>query len=285
VAVRWAIAGVTGVVTAATWLWNTAMGVSTAILTGLSVAGSFMGGVLLFLLAPLWAIIAATWAWTVALLANPITWIVLAVVAAVALLVGVFMLLYTYWDKVWSFIMMGVNAVVWAFKMLWNVVVSGVKWALKHLWLFMGPFGWLFKAVGWLKKKLFGSGFLHIDEGVTGAIGSLRKLTNAYGAVGSAAASAYDRASGEVTVGTAVYPGAKMVGGIGAGAVPGAGGAGGVAGVRPGGGVSVKEINIPITLVLDGRVIAETIVKVGKEELLRMHSLPRRTMRGVPALG
>jgi hypothetical protein len=43
-----------------------------------------MVGALVLLLAPLWGAVAATIAWTAALLLNPITWIVLAVVALVA---------------------------------------------------------------------------------------------------------------------------------------------------------------------------------------------------------
>ena len=282
-AVKWALAAATGAVTVATWLWNTAMGVSTGILGVLAGAATFMGGALMFVLAPLWAVIVATWAWTVALLANPLTWIVLAVVAAVALLVGGFMLLFKHWDLVWSAIKFGIQIVVDLFKWLWDMVVEGAKLAVKYIWLLMGPIGWLIKGVMMLKDAMFGSGFLHIEEGVDGATRSLRKLSNAYGAVGSAAENAYDRASGEVTVGATTYPGARMVGKVGAGAAAGGGGGGGGPTVMPGGGV--RDITIPITVMLDGRVLAETVVKVGKDQLMRMHGLPRRTMRGVPALG
>ena len=46
--------------------------------------------------APLWGVITATWAWTVALLANPLTWIVLGIVALIAAIVALVM----HWDKV-----------------------------------------------------------------------------------------------------------------------------------------------------------------------------------------
>ena len=47
----------------------------------------------------LWSLITATWAWTVALLANPITWIILGIVALGA---AVYMLI-KHWDKVSAF--------------------------------------------------------------------------------------------------------------------------------------------------------------------------------------
>lgn len=59
-----------------------------------------MGGAgLAGVISSLWGVVTATWAWTVALLANPITWIVLAVIA---LGVGVYALI-KHWDKVVPF--------------------------------------------------------------------------------------------------------------------------------------------------------------------------------------
>lgn len=52
------------------------------------------------LLPSLGAAISATWAWTAALLANPVTWIVLAVVGLIVALVA----LYKNWDKVSAWI-------------------------------------------------------------------------------------------------------------------------------------------------------------------------------------
>jgi hypothetical protein len=52
-------------------------------------------------LAPaIWAAVAATWAFTTALLANPLTWIVIAIAALVAAIVALWM----NWDTVVAFI-------------------------------------------------------------------------------------------------------------------------------------------------------------------------------------
>lgn len=64
-----------------------------AFLIGLGTAGVVMG--LIKLGMALWGVVSATWAWTVALLANPITWIVVGVAALVAGLI----LLAKHWDK------------------------------------------------------------------------------------------------------------------------------------------------------------------------------------------
>lgn len=54
------------------------------------------GGISAFVIPVFGQIIAATWAWTSALLANPITWIVLAIIALVAAII----LLWMNWDTV-----------------------------------------------------------------------------------------------------------------------------------------------------------------------------------------
>lgn len=64
-----------------------------AFLIGLGTAGVVMG--LVSLGTALWGVVSATWAWTVALLANPITWIVVGVAALVAGLI----LLAKHWDR------------------------------------------------------------------------------------------------------------------------------------------------------------------------------------------
>jgi hypothetical protein len=54
------------------------------------------GGISAFVIPVFGKIIAATWAWTAALLANPITWIVLGIIALIAVIV----LLIVYWDEI-----------------------------------------------------------------------------------------------------------------------------------------------------------------------------------------
>ena len=57
------------------------------------------------------ALITSCWSFTAALLANPITWIVIAIIA----LIGVIILLWTNWDKVSAWL-----------KNTWNSIVNGV---------------------------------------------------------------------------------------------------------------------------------------------------------------
>lgn len=72
----------------------------------------------------IWSAITATWAWTAALLANPITWIVLAVVA---LGVAVYELI-KHWDVVGPW-----------FHRMWDKVKSAFTTAIKWLWKYIVP--------------------------------------------------------------------------------------------------------------------------------------------------
>lgn len=87
----------------------------------------------------------ASWAWAAALLANPITWIVLAVIAAVALI-------YIYWEPITKF-----------FKKLWAQIkeaFSGTWDTLVAVWgAVVGWFTGLWKGI----KEAFGRSFI---EGV-----------------------------------------------------------------------------------------------------------------------
>lgn len=89
-------------------------------------------------------VIAATWAWTVALLANPITWIVLAVGALVAAIVvcwqkfaGFRAVILTIWDTIKGFGMAIFNYMVTPLKVVWKIM-SGLGKAIFKL--FTGDF-------------------------------------------------------------------------------------------------------------------------------------------------
>lgn len=75
--------------------------------------------------------IASAWAWTAAMLANPITWIVLAIVAAVALI-------YIYWEPISEFFVELWDTVSEAFGAAWDAVVAA--WDAAVAW-FQGLFG------------------------------------------------------------------------------------------------------------------------------------------------
>ena len=130
--------------------------------------------------AVLWSAVAATWAWTIALLANPMTWIVLAIVAAVALLtLGIYELV-KHWDKVAD-----------AVKNVWHSITGFFSWVgglIEEAWD---------KTIQYLKdkwssfKSWIKDGALSIGSSILGGLGSaITGVANfATGAVGDAGAS------------------------------------------------------------------------------------------------
>lgn len=66
----------------------------------------------------------AIWAMNSALLANPITWAVLAIVAAIAVLIWAFYPLYENWDQVWGMIKKSAVAVWHWLVDVWNAVAN-----------------------------------------------------------------------------------------------------------------------------------------------------------------
>jgi Phage tail lysozyme len=79
-------------------------------------------------------VIAATWAWTAALLANPVVWIVLAVVAAVAAVGVAIYALYKHWDEIWS----AIGGVVKAAILPVVALGTAIKDALGGAWDWVG---------------------------------------------------------------------------------------------------------------------------------------------------
>lgn len=97
-----------------------------------------LGTVLLAVLGPaIWAAVTATWAWTAALLANPMTWIVLAIAALVAAIVWLVM----NWDtavawvtEVWGGFMSWITEVIEGFVGWWNGIWEAVGTFFSDLW-------------------------------------------------------------------------------------------------------------------------------------------------------
>ena len=102
------------------------------------------------LLPALGAAITAAWGFTAALLANPITWIVLAIVAAVALI-------YVYWEPISEF-----------FSGLWDGIKQGfvLQWeALKGIWNgVVGFFTGIFDEVRGAFKESFVGGIFKVFQ-------------------------------------------------------------------------------------------------------------------------
>ncbi len=99
----------------------------------------------------LWGSVKAIWAQTVALLANPITWVVVGVMA----LVGAAILLWKNWDKVTAWFK---GAWVW-FQGLWAKVPGWAKWLMPVIQIPMLIIknwdrikGWASALWGWLKQ-------------------------------------------------------------------------------------------------------------------------------------
>lgn len=119
------------------WLIPVIAGIGTAILLtagyiqylGIAAAIAAAGG--------LPAIIAATWAWTAALLANPVTWIILGIAALIAVIVALAM----NWDSVTTWISETWNGfVTWISESLsglaswWNETWSAISQFAQDVW-------------------------------------------------------------------------------------------------------------------------------------------------------
>lgn len=83
----------------------------------------------------------AIWGFTTALLANPITWIVIGVVAAVAELVAEVYLVWKYWDKIvdwlkraWNTCKGFFNTLYDGCKTIYNWIVDGILKAIDAAW-------------------------------------------------------------------------------------------------------------------------------------------------------
>lgn len=175
------------------------------VISGLAVA-------LLVALAPaIWAAVTATWAFTAALLANPLTWIVLAVAALVAGIVALAM----NWDtvvawitEVWSGFIGWITGVIdgfvgwwngiWAavgkwIGDVWNNIVTGVTNYFKLLWLGLQLIG--AAIANWWNGLWSGIGsfFGGIWEGILGAIRNVQNgFSLVFNAIGNIVRGAFE---------------------------------------------------------------------------------------------
>lgn len=173
-----------------------------------------LGTVLLLLLAPaIWAAVAATAAWTIALLANPITWIILAIAALVAGIVWLVM----NWDtatkwvtNVWggfiSWLTNGLSAFGAWWSSFWgavgrfvsdawnNWIVSPIRNAVAILQTaiqlglqFIGN-AWnaTWSGLGGIVRGVFNGVLGAVEGGVNGAIGLINNMIRGVNAVGGA---------------------------------------------------------------------------------------------------
>lgn len=109
--------------------------------------GGLAGGIInitkvgIFLAPMIWGAVTATWAFTTALLANPITWVVIAIVA----LIGGIVLLqnkFNIFGKAWDLIVAA-----------WNWGIGIIKKLGSNILWFLGPIGWAIKLGMMLQQK------------------------------------------------------------------------------------------------------------------------------------
>ncbi len=134
-------------------------------------------------IAGLGSMVATTWAWTAALLANPITWIVLAVVAAVAVLAGVVYLIYRNWGAISQWF-----AGLWA--KIKEVGAAAIQ-SLKFLFMNFSPLGLLIQAFQkvWPGLQALGANFRSIGADlinglVNGLMGGLPRILSSVANLG-----------------------------------------------------------------------------------------------------
>lgn len=171
-----------------------------------------LGAALLVALAPaIWAAVVATWAFTVALLANPITWIVIGI----GLLVAAIVALAMNWDVVvkwlsdvwgtfvtWFISVMdaflgwwnGLWTAVWTWLVsVWNLIVAVVTAYFTLLWNIMMAVGGAI--VGWWNGLWEGiaSFFATVWEGILAAIQTVQDTFGAvFGAIADIVRGAFE---------------------------------------------------------------------------------------------
>jgi hypothetical protein len=123
------------------------------------------------LAAAIGVMVAVQWAWNAALALSPVTWIVLGIVALIAVIVYLAtktQFFQTIWGAVWGF-MKKVGA--WFagpfagfFVKVWNGIVAGAKWVWNAMQSYFGFWwgllaklkGWVGSAISWLWNKWVG---------------------------------------------------------------------------------------------------------------------------------
>jgi TP901 family phage tail tape measure protein len=141
--------------------WSAAMWVARTALLAFVLYGPAIAAFFTVMKTSILTSLPAIWAFTAALLANPLTWIVVGIVALSAALVA----LVVYWDDVSA-------AVGRFFLSLWNIADISMFEPLKMWWTdfkvwlsALDPFAFLGEKVDWLKNKL--SWLPGIDTSIT----------------------------------------------------------------------------------------------------------------------
>lgn len=194
----------------------------------------------------------------------------------------------------------GADVVKSALGGMWDSVKDGAGEAVKKVTEFAGaPFKAIGEAASWVKGLLFGSGFLHIKEGVMEAVSSVGSLEGSFKGFGDLVGQTQAVVAGlmqtlsaagvgptvGVPVSTLPSPVAARARADAVTAVAARtltlgteGGAGG--GTAAAGGPS--EIRITVPVMIDGEQVATAVARVSKEQLIRHGNAPGGAMRGIP---
>jgi len=150
-------------------IWGTLSDAQKAIIIGLGV-----------ILAIIIALVIIQNIWNISLLACPATWIILAIIAVIALLIASFFLIRDNWDKIVAFFVntfkkigeffsnLG-KSIGDFFKGIWEGIVNGVKGAINWVSNFISSIGDVFKKVWNGILNLLGKGgqiFLGVVDGI-----------------------------------------------------------------------------------------------------------------------
>ncbi len=115
-------------------------------------------GIVTLLVPALWSVITATYAWTAALLANPITWIVLGIAALGAAIVAVI----KNWDAIVAIMELAWKQFTKVVSIIWDGLVKAFNYLIKVIkevivfWLnWLNPIGLLYNAIEALIPGLF----------------------------------------------------------------------------------------------------------------------------------
>lgn len=115
-------------------------------------------GIVTLLVPALWSVITATYAWTAALLANPITWVVVGIVALGAAIVAVI----KNWDAIVTILELAWKQFTKIVSIIWDGLVSAFNYLIKVIkevvvfWLnWLNPIGLLYNAIKALIPGLF----------------------------------------------------------------------------------------------------------------------------------
>lgn len=171
-------------------LFNTFGGLkSIAIALGAILGGQFIVGLVstcsafASIIGVIWPLIKATWAFNAALMANPLTWIILGIVAAIALLAGAVYMIYDNWGAISEW-----------FSQLWTKISDGATE------IFESFTNYFTKTIpdkvmsAWEKLK---SWFLNLIDSMLGpAMKIVDTVSNVTGAIGDGISSAWDSVTG-----------------------------------------------------------------------------------------